>query len=182
MNSIYGNQNINGLAAALMHAKRRKVFISYHHGNDQFYYDQFTMLFHDQYEAIRDNSLDRIIQSNDSEYVMRRIREQHINGTSCTIVLIGEKSHERKYLDWEIKATLDKCHGLVGIVLPKHSKNPDGEIIVPDRFLDNVRSGYAAWAHWQNITNHELTKLINFAVSKSKFQIDNSRPLRQRNG
>ena len=63
MNSIYGNQNINGLAAALMHAKRRKVFVSYHHGNDQFYYDEFTRLFHDQYEAIRDNSLDRIIQS-----------------------------------------------------------------------------------------------------------------------
>ena len=97
-------------------------------------------------------------------------------------MLIGEKSHERKYLDWEIKATLDKCHGLVGIVLPKHSKNPNGEIIVPDRFLDNVRSGYAAWAHWQNLTKHELTKLINVAVSKSKFQIDNSRPLRQRNG
>lgn len=92
MNSIHGNQNINGLAAAFMYAKRRKVFVSYLHDNDQFYYDEFTRLFHNQYEAIRNNSLDRIIQSNDSEYVMRQIREQHINGTSCTIVLIGKKS------------------------------------------------------------------------------------------
>ena len=182
MNSIYGNQNVNGLAAALMYAKRRKVFVSYHHGNDQFYYDEFTRLFHDQYEAIRDNSLDRIIQSNDSEYVMRRIREQHINGTSCTIVLIGEKSHERKYLDWEIKATLDKCHGLVGIILPEHSRNPNGEVVVPDRFFDNFISGYAVWAHWRTLTKQELMKLITSAISKSKFQIDNSRPLRQRNG
>ena len=182
MNSIYGNPNVIGLFASITPEKRRKVFISYHHGNDQIYYDEFTRLFHYQYEAIRDNSLDRIIESNDTEYVMRQIREQHINGTSCTIVLIGEKSHERKYLDWEIKATLDKCHGLVGLVLPEHIKNLNGEIVVPDRFLDNYRSGYAVWAYWQTLTNQALTKIINAAASKSKFQIDNSRPLRQRNG
>lgn len=101
MAGYYGDPNMNGLLAALVKPTRRKVFVSYHHGGDQAYYDEFSRFFHDQYEAIRDNSLERLIQSDDTEYVMRKIREQYITGTSCTVVLIGAQSHERKYLDWE---------------------------------------------------------------------------------
>lgn len=141
MTGFYGDPNMNGLLAALMKSTRRKVFVSYHHGGDQAYYDEFSRYFHDQYEAIRDNSLERLIQSDNTEYVMQQIREKYIPGTSCTIILIGAQSHQRKYLDWEIKATLDKCHGLIGIVLPTHAKNPAGEIVVPDRFLTTARAG-----------------------------------------
>lgn len=182
MAGYYGDPNMNGLLAALMKPTRRKVFVSYHHGSDQVYYDEFSRFFHDQYEAVRDNSLERLIQSDDTEYVMRQIREQYITGTSCTIVLVGAQSHERKYLDWEIKATLDKCHGLVGIVLPTHAKNLTGEIIVPDRFLDNHKTGYAVWAHWGGLTVQGLTQLIDAAIEKPQRLIDNSRPMRQRNG
>ena len=182
MSDFYVDQNMNGLLTALMKPTRRKVFVSYHHGGDQAYYDEFSRFFHDQYEAIRDNSLERVIQSDNTEYVMQQIREKYITGTSCTIVLIGAQSHQRKYLDWEIKATLDKCHGLIGIVLPTHAKNPSGEIVVPDRFLDNHKSGYAAWAHWNGLTAQVLTQLIDTAIAKPQWQIDNSRPMRHRNG
>lgn len=182
MTGYYGDPNVNGLLAALMKPIRRKVFVSYHHGGDQAYYDEFSRFFHDLYEAVRDNSLERLIQSDDSEYVMRQIREQYITGTSCTIVLIGAQSHERKYLDWEIKATLDKCHGLVGVVLPTHAKNPVGEIIVPDRFFDNHKTGYAIWTRWNGLTVQGLTQLIDAAIAKPQKLIDNSRPMRQRNG
>lgn len=182
MAGYYGDPNMNGLLAALVKPTRRKVFVSYHHGGDQAYYDEFSRFFHDQYEVIRDNSLERLIQSDDTEYVMRKIREQYITGTSCTVVLIGARSHERKYLDWEIKATLDKCHGLVGIALPTHAKNPAGEIIVPDRFLDNHKSGYAVWTHWNGLTVQALTQLIDTAIAKPSTQINNSRAMRQRNG
>ena len=30
-------------------AKRRKVFVSYHHQGDQYYYDAFSLMFHDQF-------------------------------------------------------------------------------------------------------------------------------------
>lgn len=182
MSGFYGDPNMHGLLAALMNPTRRKVFVSYHHGGDQAYYDEFSRFFHDQYEAIRDNSLERLIQSDNTDYVMQQIREKYIAGTSCTIVLIGAQSHQRKYLDWEIKATLDKCHGLIGIVLPTHTKNPAGEIVVPDRFLDNCKSGYAASTHWNGLTVQGLTQLIDTAIAKPSWQIDNSRPMRQRNG
>ena len=182
MTDFSNDPNMNALLVSILRPTRRKVFVSYHHGGDQAYYDEFSRFFHDQYEAIRDNSLDRLIQSDNTEYVMQQIRNRYIAGTSCTIILIGAKSHERKYLDWEIKATLDKCHALVGIILPEHSKNPAGEIIVPDRFLDNHKSGYAVWTHWNGLTAQQLTQLIDIAIAKPKWQIDNSRPMRQRNG
>ncbi len=182
MAGYYGNPNLNSLAALMQPPARRKIFVSYHHGGDQAYYDEFSRFFHDQYETIRDNSLDRQIQSDNTDYVMRQIREQYLTGTSCTIVLIGAQSHERKYLDWEIKATLDKCHGLVGIVLPTHVKNSLGQIVVPDRFLDNHKSGYAVWAHWTGLTAQGLTQLIDTAIAKPRWQIDNLRAMRQRNG
>ncbi len=178
----YPSQYSNNRLASLLYPTRRKVFVSYHHSADQAYYDEFSRVFNDQCEAIRDNSLERIIQSDDNEYVMRQIREQYITGTSCTLVLIGSKSHERKYLDWEIKTTLDKSHSLLGIVLPTHSKNLEGKIIVPDRLYDNIQSGYATWVHWSSLTSNKLTELIDLAAGKSRVFINNSRPMKQRNG
>lgn len=88
---------------------KHKIFVSYHHHGDQAYYDAFSKAFHDTYNVIYDNSLERSIDSDDVNYVMRRIRENHITGTSCTIVLVGAESPKRKYIDWEISATLEKA-------------------------------------------------------------------------
>ena len=113
---------------------------------------------------------------------MQRIRDNHISGTSCTVVLIGAQTHQRKYVDWEIKATLDKQHGLLGIVLLTYQATYDGKIIVPDRFHDNVLSGYAKWVHANGLTARHLTTLINAAVAAPKILINNSRDMRKQNG
>lgn len=163
---------------------RRKVFISYHHGGDQAYYNKFSEVFHDRYEAVYDNSLDREVDSNDTDYVMRRIRENYINGTSCTVVLVGGQTHLRRYVDWEIKATLDASHGLIGLYLPTAARDNLGHILVPGRFLDNYNSGYAVWASWADIMNGttKLSYLIEQANLRNKNLIDNSRVKRLRNG
>jgi hypothetical protein len=172
----------NSLLAALNAPKRRKVFVSYHHGGDQWFYDEFSRVFHDRWETLFDNSLERQIDSDDTRYVMQRIRDNHITGTSCTIVLIGAKTHERKYVDWEIKATLDKQHGLLGVVLPNHSKTHDGKIIVPDRFCSNVNSGFAAYLHWAHLTEDVLKSAVDVAAAKPTTLIDNTWPMKSRNG
>ena len=97
---------------------KRSVFASYHHDGDQAYYDYFARVFADAYQIIRDNSLRKTILSDDADYIMRRIREDYLTGTSCTIVLCGNTTPWRKFVDWEIKASLDKRHGLIGIGLP----------------------------------------------------------------
>jgi hypothetical protein len=159
---------------------KRRIFVSYHHGGDQWYYNEFSRAFHDTYEAVFDNSLERQIDSDNTAYVMRRIRDNYITGTSCTVVLIGGQTHQRKYVDWEIKATLDKQHGLLGIVLPSHSRNAEGKIIVPDRFQSNVVTGYANYMFWENLNAQTLASAVHTAASASSSLIDNSMQMKSR--
>jgi MTH538 TIR-like domain (DUF1863) len=114
---------------------------------------------------------------------MRRIREEYITGTSCTVVLCGQETPRRKFVDWEIKATLDKGHGLVGVILPTNLPNPAGLYVVPDRLNDNVETGYAVWLHWQVLLNtpSALASSIQATTGKSTQSIQNSRALRRRN-
>jgi hypothetical protein len=163
---------------------KRKIFVSYYHGGDQAYYDIFSQRFSDEWGVVTDNSLERAIDSDDTDYVMRRIRENYVSGTSCTIVLCGRDTPERKYVDWEIKATLDDRHGLVGVGLPDARRTAEGTVIVPDRFVDNWTSNYAVWVHWDALfaDSNRLRALVNDAVARPADRIANSRAMRSRNG
>lgn len=92
------------------------------------------------------------IESGDTDYVMRQIREKKISGTSCTIVLIGKCTWARRYVDWEIAATLrdnpnDPRGGLIAVQLPSTREN--GWNTLPPRLELNIKtedgfeSGYA---------------------------------------
>jgi hypothetical protein len=164
-------------------AQKPKVFVSYHHHGDQNYYNAFSASFHDNYDVVYDNSVERTIDSDDVDYVMRQIREKYITGTSCTIVLVGVETWRRKYVDWEIKASLDKEHGLIGVYLTSAPVRPDGKITVPDRLYDNIQSGYASFVSWNAITASAESLRTHIAVAKSRDTrlIVNSRDLRLRN-
>lgn len=176
-NGIIGN----GLR--IQAAVKHKVFVSYHHDGDQAHYDAFSRTFHDTHETIHDNSLDRAFDSADTDYVMRRIREKHITGTSCTIVLIGEKTHGRKYVDWEINATLEKQHGLIGVYLPSAPRDSANRIIVPSRLHANIQSGFALFLSWNELTASvaHLQQHIADAKSRKVSLIDNTCERRFRN-
>ena len=164
-------------------APRRRVFVSYHHGGDQDAYDQFSRRLDDIYDVIHDSSLDRRIDSNNPEYVIRRIREDYIRGSSCTLVLCGLQTPYRKFVDWEIDATLQQHGGLIGIRLPSLPIVNDGSE-KPPRLQDNIDSGYALWTWLDGIFNdpQSLSDLIEQANARSVGLIRNSRPRRLRNG
>jgi hypothetical protein len=155
---------------------RRKAFLSYHHGGDQHYYDRLSEVMHDQLELITDNSLERKIDSSDHNYILRRIREYHLLGSSCTIVLCGADTWRRKYVDWEIQASLAQQMGLVGVWLPTLPL-VNGGTVKPSRLQDNIDSGYAVWTSWTNIADRptSLADAIESANAKSPTLIDNSR-------
>jgi len=163
---------------------RRKVFVSYHHANDLFYYEQFVSVLANSYEVLQDNSVDRLIDSDNADYVIRCIRENYITGSSCTFVLCGAQTPWRKFVDWEIKATLDACHGIIGLNLPSNPLTAQGIYLVPDRLNDNIQSSYALWLQWNDVIYSPdfLAQQIEVARSKPTYLIDNSRALRRRNG
>lgn len=146
---------------------KRKVFVSYHHALDQYWYNRFSALFDDHYETLYDNSLARLIDSDDPDYTSRAIRERNIRGTSITIVLCGPQTPNRKYVDWEVHDTLLYEHALLGIALPTAATTLEGKVWVPDRYYANWASGYAGWLHWTE-DPAALKAAIEFAILRSK--------------
>jgi|CXWL01.1.fsa_nt_gi hypothetical protein len=182
------NHNSPFSSASLLggYMPKRKIFVSYHHANDQGYYNHLSRTFSDTYNVIHDNSLDRTIDSTNTEYVMRIIRENHIKGTSCTLVLCGEETPNRKYVDWETKASLDNNNALIGIYLPTARKDNYGNIIVPDRFYTNHQAGFARFVSWDSLFNaqtglkHIVEEAVRHAQPNTRL-INNSAPLMSRN-
>lgn len=145
---------------------RRKVFISYHHDNDQGWYDYISSKYSDSFDLFYDNSLERKIDSTNSEYLSRKIREEYIFGTSVTVVLCGPETWKRRWVDWEIYATLYYNHGLLGIALPSCATNYERKYIVPSRLHKNIASGFAHWIVWDDNPD-TLKNSIEAAVQNS---------------
>ncbi len=77
-----------------------------------------------------DKSLNERIDSNDEDYVMRKIREDYLSDSTVTIFLIGKYSaenlgeEEQIYIKRELQASLydgkaNSKNGILGIVLPE---------------------------------------------------------------
>lgn len=174
LGSGYQSQRNKVMRGLLTGQTKRKIFVSYHHKNDQLYYDNLVTKFSDVYDVVSDNSLDRKIDSSNPEYVMQRIRDNHIKGSSCTLVLYGNDTYKRRYVDWEIKATLDKEHALIGVKLPYSTNN-----YVHDRFYHNTQSGYARFINLSALEGN-FASIIDDAVKYSqsnKSLINNQHPM-----
>ena len=112
--------------------RRRTVFVSYHHREDQEYKDRFVRMMNDH---IVDKSVDTgdiIDRGLPVDEVRHRVRDEYIAEATVTVVLIGRCTWQRKHVDWEISASLidtphnDRC-GLLGIRLPTHTDFRDAE-------------------------------------------------------
>ncbi len=153
---------------------RRKVFISYHQ-NDKDEVEDFCSTF--DYE--RDVCITRalgvgmeqdIIDSTNTDYVMRRIREAYLKDSTVTIALIGKCTWARRYIDWEIQASLRHGeivtpNGLIGIVLPSAGRQP----IPPERLKmnlkgDNNEEGYARY-YWYPQRKDQLLSWLDDAFN-----------------
>lgn len=142
-----------------------RLFVSYHHGNDQTWYDAFVKYFGTANEVFTDRSLDRRIDSANHDYTMSVIRGEYIKGTSVTIVLCGTETWKRKYVDWEIKATLDKQHALLAVILPTNTTR-----VAPKRLHENIQSGYAVWTNWT-----DDPQMLSLAIQESRIAAQNTR-------
>jgi hypothetical protein len=64
------------LSSGFQSPVKHKIFVSYHHGGDQAYYDAFSKAFHDTYDVIFDNSLERKIDSDDAAPDPRELHQR----------------------------------------------------------------------------------------------------------
>ena len=90
-------------------AVKHHCFVSYHDANStavKAFIGDFKDVFTAKTVGVTD--ADDFINSNDSDYIMRCIREKYLTTTTVTIVLIGECTKARKYVDWEIASSSTK--------------------------------------------------------------------------
>ncbi|WP_317912652.1 TIR domain-containing protein [Carnobacterium maltaromaticum] len=96
-----------------------KTFISYHHANDQDLKDEIIK------KGVAGGSfVDKSVSDGDiniglaEETIMKRIREDYLQDSTVIVVIIGEETFHRPYINSEIQAGLwgDAYTGLIGVV------------------------------------------------------------------
>ncbi len=94
-----------------------------------------------------DHKLDRRINSSDTVYVRRVIREQYIRPASVTVVLIGNNTANSRWVPWEIEESRQQGKGILGI----HLKDSTGSIppgIPPNAVGSWQPDKFASWIEW----------------------------------
>lgn len=101
-----------------------RVFISYHHANDQWYKDTLVK-FGKEYKIFDDYSVDTGDISDDltTEQIRETIRDEYLRDSTVTILLVGTETKHRKYVDWELYSSMydgkiNKKSGIIVVQLP----------------------------------------------------------------
>lgn len=102
----------------------RKVFISYHHANDQFYKDSLSHL-NSRHRIFIDKSVDvgNVSDNLPTQRIRQIIRDEYLRDSTVTVLLVGRETRHRKHVDWELKSsmingTMNKKSGVLVIMLP----------------------------------------------------------------
>ena len=101
-----------------------KVFISYHHWNDWQYKEKLIQIGRD-FSAFIDKSVDTgdISEGMSDQAVREKIRDEYLQDSTVTILLVGLETKKRKHIDWEIYSSMfdgarNKKSGILVINLP----------------------------------------------------------------
>jgi len=125
----------------------QQVFYSFHYDNDVFRVQQIRNI-----GALQDN---KPISANEWETVKRggdraieNWIESNMKNRSCIVVLVGQETAKRKWVDYEIKKAWTDRKAIVGIFIndlidPRYSKQPPlyGRSYRGESPFDNIRLG-----------------------------------------
>jgi hypothetical protein len=156
---------------------KRKVFISYHH-DDQREVDEFINRFAYREGIFIPKMLgtggieNDLINSTNPAYVMSQIRQRYLQDSTVTIVLIGSCTHSRRYVDWELKASLTQGsslpNGVIGIIIPSQGNSA----YMPPRLKANWSSSSICYADYivYPKSGYELSQWIEESVMARTFK------------
>lgn len=137
-----------------------KVFITYHHENDQRYKDAILKL-----NAVHGIFVDRSVDTGDisdslsDESIRTHIRDQYLRDSTVTILLVGTETKGRKHVDWELYSSMidgpvNKKSGIIAINLPESSATschaPHG-----DREKRNIHPNISRWESVKTRSEYE---------------------------
>lgn len=170
---------------------RHKCFVSYHAADVEYaasFVEEHEDIFIPRAIGVEEND-GSVIDSEDDDYIRDTIRTDYLGDSTVTIVLVGACTWARKFIDWEIYASLreskhSKRNGLLGVLLPYAASDARA----PDRLKDNVPTTPDEDAYGQfkvypsepDFLRAWIQTAFDARETKSEL-ISNSRPLAQRN-
>ena len=106
-----------------------KVFITYHHKNDQCRKAELLRI-NEKHRIFIDKSVHTgdISDHLDDETIRRKVRDDYLRDSTVTILLVGTETRGRKHIDWElyssmIDGSVNKKSGILVINLPSTKSN-----------------------------------------------------------
>ncbi|EOZ0527119.1 TIR domain-containing protein [Yersinia enterocolitica] len=103
---------------------KHKVFISYHHANDQGYKNALETM-NDEHQIFinRSVSLGDIDEDEEPQKIREIIRDKYLRDTTVLILLVGTETKNRKHVDWEVfssmrDSAINKKSGILVVNLP----------------------------------------------------------------
>lgn len=109
--------------------KRRHIFISHHHADDAHVSALTSLLGRNGYE-IRNSSIRakpanqrRLDEKRVSDRTINRLLRMKMAWASTVVVLIGKETHNRPWVDWEIKKAKELGKRIVGVYERGGSEN-----------------------------------------------------------
>lgn len=161
-----------------------KVFISFHHANDQFYKDELVK-FSRENDIFHDESVEmgEIPDDWNDKKIRFYIRDEHLRDTTVTILLVGTETKHRKHVDWEIHSSMfngtkNKKSGIIVILLPSVKVSP--VCLSYDNEKESIRPYVTNWINISERTEFEnrypfLPDIIidNLLNSESKISVVN---------
>ena len=99
-----------------MTTKKRQVFYSFHYEEDVWRTSQVRNIgFVEGNRPVTDNDWEQVKRGGDT--AIKRWINNQMEYRSCTIVLVGEKTADRKWINYEIKESWRQGMGVVGIYI-----------------------------------------------------------------
>ena len=137
---------------------KHKVFISYHHRNDQWYKEKLVIL-GNMYQIFIDQSVHTgdISDDLDDLAIRRKIRDEYLKNSSVTILLVGAETKKRKHVDWEmfssmIDGSVNKKSGILVVNLPGVENGP---LTVHASHEGEKERVYPEYTGWISINSRE---------------------------
>lgn len=142
-----------------MRRTKHKVFISYHHYNDQAYKNELIRL-NNLHNIFIDASVDTGDISDDLEdqRIREIIRDDYLKDSTVTILLVGTDTKKRKHIDWEIFSSMfdgkvNKKSGILVINLPSTGCNYYTASHSEEK--EKVYPGNTSWININNRSEYE---------------------------
>lgn len=157
---------------------KRQVFFSFHYDNDSWRASQVRNMGKvDNSSTFSDNDWEEVKEKTDTK--IKEWIDEQLNKRSCLVVLIGEKTANRKWINYEIKKAYELNKGIVGIYIHKlknslgkqdeKGDNPfdyltlEGEKI--SKYIKCFESSYSSSTYVYDDIKENIEDLIEYGIA-----------------